>query len=284
MKVLKQEGGMLMRYRVYCFSAVILMVSIFFCYPTNASDQLQAIEVAKIIANRKANEGRVGEMHFSLINSAKKVRERQALMVHSTTEVTERIAIFFEYPVSISETAFLSFNHKNKDNENWLYLPATERIRRLPASDRGDYFLGTDLTYGDIQDNFKFNLADWDFSLLEDSCAEFNDIPKLFGKAKSEKVKEETGYNSFTACVDVASAFPIWIEYTDKDSDPLKVVQVSQVDVIGGAHTAIEFSVKNLQTGHQTHVKFKNMRFVPSLDEELFEPDSLAYGVPYIND
>lgn len=273
-----------MPYKMDYLLLAALMLSISLCYPANANEQIQANEIAKIIANRKANEGRVGEMHFSLINSAKKIRERQALMIHSSTDLTERIVIFFEYPASISETAFLSVNHKNKDDENWLYLPATERIRRLPASDRADYFLGTDLTYGDIQDNFKFNLSDWDFSLLADSCTELNDIPKLFGKARSEKVKEETGYSSFTACVDVESAFPILIEYRDKDGDPLKVVQVTQIDIIGGAHTAIEFSVENLQTGHQTHVQFKNMRYVPSLHKDIFEPDSLAYGVPNLNE
>lgn len=273
-----------MPYKTTYLVFVFLIFLISLCHTADAYEESQANEIAKIIANRKANEGRVGEMHFLLINSAKKVRKRQALMIHSDSDSTERIAIFFERPASISDTAFLSFNHKNKEDENWLYLPATERIRRLPASDRGDYFLGTDLTYGDIQDNFKFNLNDWEFSLLINSCTEFDNTPKLFGKAKSEKIREETGYQSFTACVDLETAFPIWIEYTDKDGDPLKVVQVSQIDIIGDAHTAIEFSVENLQTGHQTHVQFKNMRYVPTLHTDIFEPDSLAFGVPNLNE
>lgn len=273
-----------MPYKIDYLLLVFLLISVASYRQADANENKKALEIAQIIANRQANEGRVGEMHFSLINSSNQIRQRQALMIHSTAGLTERIAIFFEHPASIAETAFLSFNHKNKQDENWLYLPATERIRRLPASDRGDYFLGTDLTYGDIQDNFKFNLADWDFSLGTESCIELNNFPKLYGRARTEKVTQETGYTSFTACVDLESAFPIWIEYTDKDGEPLKVVQVSQIDIIGGAHTALEFSVENLQTGHQTHVQFKKMRYVPSLDKEVFEPDSLAYGVPNLNE
>jgi hypothetical protein len=46
-----------------------------------------------------------------------------------------------------------------RGDDRWLYLPATRKVRRIPASDRGDYFLGTDFTYEDIQSELKLPLA-----------------------------------------------------------------------------------------------------------------------------
>ena len=242
---------------------------------TNTAEQL-----AKHVASRPAGEGRVGTMHFRLENSNRQTRTREAMMLHSKDQDVERIAIFFTEPSMIEETAFLSINHEVQQDENWLYLPATERIRRLPSSDRGDYFLGTDLTYGDINDNFKFAFDDWDFSLEATTQPEH----VLIGKAKSNEVRQELGYSSFRASIDMQSAFPLWVEYTDKDGELLKRVDVLKIDLVDGVHTAMHFIVQNVQSGHKTDVKFTNMRHIPNLDDDVFDPNSLSYGVPEIDE
>ncbi|MEL7137173.1 MAG: outer membrane lipoprotein-sorting protein [Pseudomonadota bacterium] len=243
----------------------------------------EALALASLVADRAANEGRVGTMHFQLTSSSKRVREREALMLHSDIGVTERIAIYFTEPTVIEETAFLSFNHTSREDENWLYLPATERVRRLPAGDRGDYFLGTDLTYGDIKDNFKFSLDDWQFELGEPAQHKGALMPVLKGTARNPEIGIEMGYASFQAKIDEASGFPIWIEYTDTDGEPLKQIEILTIESVGDAPTAIHFTAENLQTGHHTEVRFSDMRHVPDLDDSVFDPEVLAYGVPDVD-
>ena len=242
-----------------------------------------ALALASLVADRAANEGRVGTMHFQLTSSSNRVREREALMLHSDIGITERIAIYFTEPTMIEETAFLSFNHTSREDENWLYLPATERVRRLPAGDRGDYFLGTDLTYGDIKDNFKFGLDDWQFELGEPEQHNGTLTPILKGTARTPEIGIEMGYASFQAKVDQASGFPIWIEYTDTDGEPLKRIEILTIELVGDAPTAIHFTAENLQTGHHTEVRFSDMRYVPDLDDSIFDPEVLAYGVPDVD-
>lgn len=246
------------------------------------ADQAEALALATMIAERPANEGRAATMHFQLENGSGRVRNRTALMVHSDRDSNERIAIFFTEPAMIEETAFLSFNYSNRDDENWLYLPATERVRRLPMSDRGDYFMGTDLSYGDVKDNFKFTLDDWSFDLDGTEAHNGEVYPVLTGSATSPEIASETGYGSFRALVDTKTAFPVWIEYTDPDGDPLKIVEVPEVEPIGGAQTAMRFTAENLQTGHRTEVHFTEMRYVPELDDTIFSPEALAFGIPNV--
>ncbi|MEM0910901.1 MAG: outer membrane lipoprotein-sorting protein [Pseudomonadota bacterium] len=272
----------------YSLRSVIVCSLLFFSsvgFTNSNPSTLDALSLAQLVADRPSNEGRVGTMHFRLINSAKRERTREALMAHSDVNNVERIAIFFTQPSMIEETAFLSLNYDEDEDENWLYLPATERVRRLPTSDRGDYFLGTDLTYGDIKDNFKFNISDWDFALEDaDAGNHQGNIKVLLGKAKSPEKSEELGYASFRAKIDTSTAFPIWAEYTDVDGELLKKVEVLDIALVGGAQTALHFSAENYQTGHKTIVHFTNMRHVPDLDETIFEPDSLAYGVPDVQE
>jgi hypothetical protein len=256
------------------------LLALIACPGLAEADTSDAMALATLVAERPANEGRAGTMHFLLTNSSGREREREALMVHSETDRTERIAIFFSAPAMIEETAFLSFNHEMREDENWLYLPATERVRRLPVSDRGDYFLGTDLTYGDIKDNFKFGLEDWTFDTDGEVVVDGKSFPVLTGIAKTPEIGIEMGYAAFRAHIDTETAFPIWIEYSDTDGDLLKHVEVLDIQLIGGAQTALHFKAENVQTGHRTDIRFTGMRHVPDLDESIFDPDSIAYGVP----
>lgn len=245
--------------------------------PASASDPMA---LAMLVAERPANEGRAGTMHFTLTSSSGRVREREALMVHSDIGETERIAIFFTAPAMIEETAFLSFNHDARDDENWLFLPVTDKVRRLPSSDRGDYFLGTDLTYGDIKDNFKFAPEDWTFGTDGTDTLAGETHPVLTGRSKTPEIGMEMGYSGFRALIDVETGFPVVIDYTDTDGEPLKRVQVLQTGQVGGAQTALHFMAENLQTGHHTEVRFSDMRHVPDLDQSIFDPDAMSYGVP----
>ena len=248
----------------------------------HGTDGVEADALASLVAERPGNEGRVGTMNFVLTNGSGVTRERRALMAHADQEETVRIAIFFEAPAAIRQTAFLSHEHRERTDEAWLYLPATERVRRIPASSRGDYFLGTDLTYGDIKDNFRFGLEDWRFSGGERAELHGRTVLTLHGEIIDAATARETGYSAFSALVDPETLFPVQIDYIDTDGVALKRVEVTDTERVGGVWTVMRFRVFQHQSGHQTEVFFTDMRHVPDLPDRVFEPSALALGVPRI--
>lgn len=250
---------------------------------TRASIQsdIQPEELATLVNNRVANEGRTGTMHFVLTNKRGHQRKRTAQIFHADSDDQTNVAIYFTAPSAIEDTAFLSLDRTQTDlDENWLFLPATERVRRLPASERGDYFMGTDLTYGDIKDNFKFPAEDWSFGACADSERLKTEQPCLTGEAVSEKVAAELGYSRFVASIDPETWFPSVVRYFDVRDRELKQVEVERQDLIGGAWTAMAFTLTNLQTKHSTEVSFTNMEYRPDLPPIVFATDSLEFGVP----
>lgn len=245
--------------------------------------ETEAGTVAANVAERPANEGRVGEMHFRLVNEAGAERTREALMIHSDTGDVVKLGIFFTAPAAIRDTGFLSHDADEGADENWLFLPAIERVRRLPSADRADYFMGTDLTYGDISDDFKFELEQWRFSGGETVSRDGVAHATLNGEAASAEAIAENGYSRFEALVDTTTWFPVLTTYHDAEGEALKRIEVLEQERIGGAWTAMRFVVENLQSGHTTYIHFEDMRYVPDLDEEMLEPDALEYGVPVID-
>ncbi len=241
-----------------------------------------ADELARLVASRPANAGRVATMNFRLVNRNGAVRERSALMAHAERTGGTRIAIFFEAPAAIRGTAFLSHDRRDVSDEVWLYLPATQRVRRLPSSQRGDYFLGTDLTFGDLKSNFKFELDDWRFSGGETVAHAGRQLQRLRGEARDATVRSELGYAGFDALIDPQTRFPVVIEYTDRDGAPLKRVELLEQSLVGGAWTAMRFRINQHQTRHLTEVTFTGMRHVPDIAARVFDPEALSLGVPAI--
>lgn len=266
-----------------------LVLSAVFCplvLAVNATAQadeqaLTPANLAQQVNERAANEGRTGMMHFVLTNKRGRQRKRTARIFHADANQETSVAIFFTAPSAIEDTAFLSLDRSQASNdENWLFLPATERVRRLPTSERGDYFMGTDLTYGDIKDNFKFSADDWQFAACSDAQRPDVELPCLMGSARSEKVSAELGYGRFIASIDPATWFPKFIRYFDEKGEPLKEVSIKEQELIGGAWTAMAFTLKNLQNDHTTEVNFTDMQHQPDLPKAVFDADELEFGVP----
>lgn len=247
---------------------------------THATTTLSATQVAENVANRSANKARGGLMHFTLRNSAGSERKRSALFIHSQAPKQTQIGIYFTEPAGLRDTSFLSHDNSDSQDQNWLYMPATERVRKLPSSSRGDYFMGTDLSYGDVKDNFKFALEDWNFSLGEPKVENGKTFYMLKGIPKNDTIKEELGYASFSAKIDPETWFPVNIQYTDTDAMPLKEVSILTLEMIDGTWTATHFSVFNSQLAHQTEIVISDMQALPDLPPHLLKADELLFGAP----
>ena len=107
---------------------------------------------------------------MKLVSGSGAVRERHAIVIRARDESQRNTLIVFAGPNSIRDTAFLSQETFGTDkvDSRWLFVPAAGRVRRLPVAERGDYFLGTDFTYADVESEFKFDLDDYEFTGFED--------------------------------------------------------------------------------------------------------------------
>lgn len=253
--------------------ALTAAASVSFSLAASAQGSMTGDTIAQKIADRPNADPRKGTITFVMQDKGR-TRTRAARMLRTETGATHRLLLAFETPASIRGTSFLSYDHKpaNKVDETWLYLPATSRTRRVPASDRADSFMGTELSYGDVKDSFIFGLADWTFSSA--GRAE-NGRYILKGAAKSPQIAREIGYGGFTAEVDPATWFPRVITFTDPGGKRLKTITVRKLEKVGASWTATDFSVTNHVSGRATVVTVSGLARATGAGDTLFDPARL---------
>jgi len=56
----------------------------------------------------------------------------------------------FDKPRDVQGTALLTFTHKTGSDDQWLYLPALKRVKRIASNNKSGPFMGSEFAYEDI--------------------------------------------------------------------------------------------------------------------------------------
>ncbi len=193
----------------------------------------------------------------------------------------KRTVLFYTSPANVKDTGFLTYDYLDTevDDDQWLYLPAARKIRRISASDRGDYFLGTDFSFEDIKNEAKPSLADYQHLRLEDSVVDGKPCIVVEGIPVSEKVARELGYSRVVTHVDP----DIWMarktEFWDIKGNPLKVIKASDIVLVDGIWTTHRLMAENLKTGHKTIFTFSDVDYRSPVEDDWFESRKLRRGL-----
>jgi outer membrane lipoprotein-sorting protein len=68
-----------------------------------------------------------------------------------TNPEVEKTIMFFLTPADVKDTSFLSFSYSDgRDDDQWIYLPALKRVKRVASDSKNDSFMGSDFTYDDM--------------------------------------------------------------------------------------------------------------------------------------
>ena len=120
-------------------------------------------EIARRVNARDYGRSVSRVMTIDMIDRRGKKRTRRTRTFRKQDAHEKRMVIFYVEPKNVKDTAFLNIDYAEagRDDDRWLYLPAAGKVSRLAASDRGKYFLGTDLTYEDINQETKVNTRDF---------------------------------------------------------------------------------------------------------------------------
>ncbi|MEP2600052.1 MAG: outer membrane lipoprotein-sorting protein, partial [Paraglaciecola sp.] len=156
---------------------------------------------------------------------------------------------------------------------------ALRRVRRISASDRGDYFLGTDLTYEEIKKEGKYDLSEYNTKLI----GQENDNQQLLLKVeltpKTKQLSEELGYSRLITYVDPNIWMSRKIEFWDTNGNALKTIENLHITQIDGYWTVTEIAVKNHKTQHTTRMMFFDIDYKAQIRNDMFTQQQLKRGL-----
>lgn len=256
----------------------ILHISLIFLFnsiatATSASEPLTAQQVARYIWERPDGNFVTRQLTMQLTDPNGNIKTRQAEVMRGIWNGVKKTRIQFLAPRRVKHTAFLTYDYEDAatTDEQWMYLPALRRERRIPASDRGDNFMGSEFTYEDIKSELKFPLQDYDFELL----AITKTIVQIKGTPKTQALSQELGYGAFQADIDKNTWLPRSLTFWDPNMQQLKQITVLAVMLIDSFQVASDIQVENLQTGHVSRFTYSDVAYHEQLQETLFNVSAI---------
>ena len=262
---------------------LILSVSLLAGYvsPVSSAEFPSGNDIARNINARDEGIAVSRKLKMEMTDRHGKVRIRETRALRKYYGDEKRTVIFYLKPKNIKDTAFLTYDYadNDKDDDQWLYLPATRKVRRISASDRGDYFLGTDLSYEDIKLETRVSLKDYTRKTIAEDAVDGVHCYVVEETAIDDATAEELGYLRRESCVDDKR----WIVLRSKHWDPqnklLKTTYFRDISEVQGILTAHIIEVENHKTGHQTRFTFSDVNYTDAVKDRMFTQNALKRGL-----
>ena len=168
----------------------------------------------------RLNQGYVGERSaFSLllINAQGDRTERRfTLELREDLAQGDQSRIDFDWPDSVRGTILLTHAHTAGDDDQWLYLPATKRVRRISAGQKNGSFMGSEFTYEDLSPPVA---SKYTHARNADETLEGRPCYKLERRSRTEG----SGYSRQLLWLDKERLVPAMMEFYDRKNELLKV-------------------------------------------------------------
>ena len=260
--------------------SLFFSVSIILC--TTASAELpDGDEIARNINARNEGISLSRNLTMKMTDRRGKTRTRKTKALRKYYGEDKKTVIHYLSPRNVKKTAFLTFDYTqaDKDDDQWLYLPAMRKVRRISASDRGDYFLGTDFTYEDIKKESKVNIEDYQRQTLGEDMLDGHPVYIMRSTPVTPSIAEELGYGKVIQWVDKK----IWMvrksDIFDTKGKPLKTILVKDIRLIDGIWTAHRLEAYNHKTGHKTEFMFDHILYDREVRDDFFTQRAIRNGL-----
>ena len=175
----------------------------------------------------------------------------------------------FDKPADVKGTAFLTYSHTIKPDEQWLYLPALKRVKRINSKNKSGPFMGSEFAYEDLASQ---EIDKYSYKYLRDETLNGIDC-FVIERYPSYK---HSGYTRQVAWVNKAEYRPEKIVFYDRKNSLLKTLTYSAYQqYLGQFWRPDVMSMINHQTEKSTSLKWQNYKFKTGLSDRNFSKNSL---------
>ena len=181
----------------------------------------------------------------------------------------DKSKIIFDEPRDVQGTAFLNYTHKSGPDDQWLYMPALKRVKRIASNNKSGPFMGSEFAFEDISSE---EVEKYTYKYLGDE--EIDGVAHF--KVERYPVDTKSGYTKQIVWYDQAEYRLMKVDYYDRKDALLKTLTYHEytqyLDQYWRAH---RMEMQNHQTGKSTTLQFSDIEFQTGLSEREFEQASL---------
>lgn len=260
---------------------ILLLIVCPFIMPPVFADEPKARGIMQKVEDRYDGDHRTSDMLMILIDKKDNKRKKYFKIFSKDYGKDNKQIMFIEKPSNIRNTGFLTFDYDDpdKDDDQWLYLPALCKTKRVASTDKSGSFMGSDLNYSDMTSR---QLSNYNYKLLKETTLNGVKVWIIESLPRSEKVINETGYKKSIIAVRqdnyVVSKIKSWI----MNSNFVKIIDFKKIKLIENVWVPLEILVTKKKANtiaHKTHIKITNVKFNQNLSDGIFTLRRIEKGL-----
>ncbi len=210
---------------------------------------------------------------MELINKNGKKRVREVLYWALERGDEDKSLMYFLKPPADKGTAFLTWEHKTKDDDQWLCLPALKKVKRISAAEKDKAFMGTDFSYNDLApphpDEFTHQAAG-DETLDGQPCYIIESIHKSHTGDPAWQNQKKYPYSRQRSWIRKDNFLLVKAIMFDKKAKACKTFYASKIQLIDNVWTAMALCMKSLDDEHQTILTIREIDYNIGLSDAFF--------------
>ena len=175
----------------------------------------------------------------------------------------------FDEPADVKGTKMLTYSHGLEPDDQWLYLPALKKVKRISSRNKSGPFMGSTYAFEDLgsQEVEKYTYK----YLREERCGEMNCY--VIERYPAYKF---SGYTRQVAWIDTEGYRLVKAEFYDRKKSLLKTLQASDFkQYLGHYWRPGTMDMVNHQTGKSTLLEWQDYAFKTGLTERDFRSQTL---------
>jgi outer membrane lipoprotein-sorting protein len=248
--------------------AVIIATSL------GANAQLTGRQIVEKAYNLPSGDDQTSQLTMTLVNKSGQTRVRKIQQFTKDFGDVEKSIMFFLSPADVKNTSFMnwSYDDENKPDDQWIYLPAIKKVKRISSDSKSDYFMGSDFTYDDLGDR----KLDADVhKLLRTEKVNGLDCYVVESKSKDEDYM----YSKTITWIRKDNFVGVKKEFYDEDGELLKTLHIKEVKKISGFWIITHSEMENIQKNHKTIMQLSNIKINTGVPASKFTERMMMRGM-----
>ena len=219
--------------------------------PAHADD---ARQIMTEVQNRTQSKSEHYEGSLEVIHSSQEISRKRWAYDRLGVYGNSKSELRFTAPPDVKGVALLVINHPDRASDQWMWIPAEERDRRIALQDRSSRFFGTDFSFEDLEER---DIDQYDFKLVGDDKLDDADCWKIESRPKESKMSQ---YTSSLHWVRKSRYFLVRTDNFIKDR-LIRQIAYRDVESIEGIWTALTVAVEDFTRNSRTLLTLAKVKY-----------------------
>ena len=238
------------------------------------AQELTGREIVEKVYTRPTGDDQTSNLTMTLINKSGSERVRIIKQFTKDFGDVEKSIMFFQSPADVKNTSFMSWTYEDasKNDDQWIYLPAIKKTKRISSDSKSDYFMGSDFTYDDLGDR---KLDADDHKRLADETIDGVEYYVVESISKDEDYM----YSKTKTWIRKDHFIGFKKEFYDEDEELFKILNVKKFEEIDGIIVITNSEMVNTIRNHRTSMVLDQVKINIGISASKFTERMMTRGI-----